>query len=464
MTTADGVRQFPPEFLWGVATSAAQIEGGVDRDGRGPSIWDEFARVPGRIRGGSDPSVAADHRHRMQADVELIASLGLGAYRFSVAWPRVQATGRGPAGAGLDFYRDLVDALLAHGIEPVVTLYHWDLPQALEDRGGWPVRDTAERFGDYAGLVGAALGDRVRRWSTINEPWCAAMLGYCAGVHAPGRTEPGAAVAAAHHLLLAHGLAVDALRAVVRPDAEIAITLNPYPVRAVGHREEDHDAARRVDGVANRLWYDAVLEGRYPDDVLDDFAAVSDLAHVHDGDLAQIARPVDAVGINYYRRHHVRHRPGASALGAAAQWPGSPDVELVTPEGSHTDGGWAIEPDGLREVLERVATDHGPVPLYVHESGCAFHDEPGPDGAVADQRRIAYLDAHLRAAHDALAAGVDLRGFFVWSLLDNFEWAEGYGHRFGIVDVRFETGARRPKASAHWYEQVVAKGVLPAPS
>jgi beta-glucosidase len=464
VTTADGARRFPPGFLWGVATSAAQIEGGVDQDGRGPSIWDEFARQPGRIRGGAKPRVAADHRHRMPADVELIASLGIRAYRFSVSWPRVQPDGSGPAGPGLDFYRDLVDALLAHDIEPVVTLYHWDLPQSLEEAGGWPARDTAGRFGEYAGMVGAALGDRVGRWTTINEPWCSAMLGYGAGVHAPGRTEPGAAVAAAHHLLLGHGLAVDALRAVVRPDAEVAISLNPYPVRVVGDREEDHDAARRVDGVANRLWYDAVLHGRYPEDVLEDFAPVSDLAHIQDGDLAQIARPVDAVGINYYRRHHVRHRPGASLSGASAQWPGSPDVELVTPEGAHTDGGWAIEPDGLREVLEQFVADHGPVPLYVHESGCAFDDEPGPDGAVADQRRIEYLAAHLRAAHDALAAGVDLEGFFVWSLLDNFEWAEGYAHRFGIVDVRFETGERTPKASAFWYEQVVAEGVLPAPS
>ncbi len=457
------VQRLAPGFAWGVATSAAQIEGGVDLDGKGRSIWDTFCRQPGRTRDGADLDVAADHRRRMQEDVELVASLGIGAYRFSVAWPRVQPSGRGPVSqSGLDFYRELVDALLAHDVEPVVTLYHWDLPQALEDLGGWPMRDTATRFADYAGVVGAALGDRVRHWSTINEPWCASMLGYAAGVHAPGRTEPAAAVAAAHHLLLAHGMAVDALRGAVRPDAELAITLNPYPVRVVGERPEDHDAARRVDGVANRLWYDAVLQGRYPEDVLEDFAAITDLSHIHDGDLTQIARPVDALGVNYYRRYHVRHRTGASGEGPSAVWPGSPDVDLVSPEGPTTDGGWAIEPDGLGEALTRVGEDYGAVPLYVHESGCAFEDQPDPRGELRDERRIAYLGAHLRAAQDAVAAGVDLRGFFVWSLLDNFEWAEGYTHRFGIVHVDFDTGVRTPKASAHWYGAIAAAGAVPA--
>jgi beta-glucosidase len=439
------VRRFPPGFLWGVATSAFQIEGGVDLDDRVPSIWDTFCAEPGRVRNGDDGRVAADHRHRMAEDVALLADLGVGAYRFSVAWPRT----------GLDFYQALVDALLEAGVEPVVTLYHWDLPQAVEDAGGWPVRDTAYRFADQAAKVGAALGDRVRRWTTICEPWCVSMLGYCSGLHAPGRREPGAAVAAAHHLLLGHGLAVDALRATVQADAEVAITLNPYPVVAVGHRDEDVDAARRVDGVANRIWYDAVMRGRYPDDVLADFAAVSDLAHIRDGDLAVIARPIDAIGVNYYRRHHVRYAPGASAH---STWPGSPDVEVVDPGVATTASGWAIEPAGLVETLVRLSTEYEPPPIYVHENGAAFDDDP----AGQDADRVAFLHDHIAAAHDALAAGVDLRGFFVWSLLDNFEWAEGYSKRFGIVRVDFDTQRRTPKASAHWYSNVARRGEIEA--
>jgi beta-glucosidase len=456
---------FPGSFVWGVATSAYQIEGGVDLDGRGESIWDRFCMLPGRVHGGDDGRVAADHRHRFLDDVALLRDLGVDAYRFSVAWPRVQPAGHGTVSeSGLDFYRALVDALLDAGVEPVVTLYHWDLPQALEDAGGWTARDTAARFAEYAHFVGDALGDRVTRWTTINEPWCASMLGYAGGVHAPGRVDAGAAVAAAHHLLLAHGLAVDALRAVLPAGAEVAITLNPYPVVAMTDRSEDADAARRVDGVANRLWYDAVLRGCYPDDVLDDFRSVSDLAFVRDGDLAQIARPIDALGLNYYRRYHVRYRAGASSGPPSSQWPGSPDVELVTPSGPVTASGWAIEPEGLRDALVRLRDDyepHGLPPLYVHEGGAAFDDERGPDGVVDDRDRIDYLDAHLRAAHDALRDGVDLRGFFVWSLLDNFEWAEGYAHRFGIVHVDFTTLERTPKASARWYGEVTRTDTLP---
>jgi beta-glucosidase len=446
---------FPTGFLWGAGTSAFQIEGGADLDGRGPSIWDTFCATPGRVRGGHDARHAADHRRRMRDDVALMADLGLPAYRFSVAWPRVQPLGHGPISqAGLDFYRELVEHLLAAGIEPVLTLYHWDLPQPLEDAGGWPARDTAARFADYAHVVGEALGGLVRRWGTINEPWCSAMLGYAAGVHAPGRVEPGAAVAAAHHLLLGHGLAVDALRASARSDAEIAVTLNPYPVVVAGSTDADRDAGRRVDGVANRLWYDALLRGRYPDDVLADFEAVSDLSHIQAGDASQIARPIDALGINYYRRHHVRAVAGASA-GLGGQWPGSPDVELVAPAAPVTDGGWAIEPDGLTEALVELTAEHTPPPLYVHEAGAAFDDAPGPGGDVDDTRRIAWLEAHIAAAGAAITAGVDLRGFFVWSLLDNFEWAEGYAHRFGLVHVDFGTQARTPKRSARWFTEVI---------
>jgi beta-glucosidase len=453
------VSTFPEDFLWGVATSAYQIEGGVDLDGRGPSIWDTFCARPGNVRGGDDGRIAADHRRRMPEDVALLADLGVGAYRFSVAWPRVQPTGRGEVSAsGLDFYRALVDALLAAGIEPVITLYHWDLPQPLEDSGGWPVRDTALRFGDYASIVGGALGDRVRRWSTVNEPWCASMLGYASGVHAPGRRDAGAAVAAAHHLLLGHGLAVAALRGTVRSDAEIAITVNPHPVVADGDDERDLDAARRVDGVANRLWYDPVLRGRYPDDVFADFGAVSDLAHIHDGDLDLIGVPIDAIGVNYYRRLHVRFGEGASAAPPWSTWPGSPDIELVDPGGPKTAMGWAIEPDGLVETLVRLSEDYAPPPIYVHENGAAFEDVARGNGVVDDEDRIAYLRTHVGAARKALDAGVDLRGYFVWSLIDNFEWAEGFARRFGLVRVDYDTQRRTPKASAHWFAELVANG------
>jgi len=452
---------FPPGFLWGVATSAYQIEGGVDLDGRGPSIWDTFCAEPGRVRGGDDGRVAADHRRRMAEDVALLGELGVGAYRFSIAWPRVQPDGRGPIrDSGLDFYRSLVDRLLAAGVEPVITLYHWDLPQALEDAGGWPARDTAYRFEEYAAAMGAALGDRVRRWSTICEPWCVSMLGYASGVHAPGRSDAGAAVAAAHHLLLAHGLAVDALRATVANDPEIAITLNPYPVVVAGDDSADADAARRVDGVANRLWYDTVLLGRYPEDVLADFSNVSDLDHIVDGDLAVISRPIDAIGVNYYRRHHVRFGAGASAGPPTSTWPGSPDVEVVDPGVARTASGWAIEPRGLLETLLRLTRDYDPPPIYIHESGAAFDDQPDAAGDVDDQDRLEYLQAQVLVAREALAAGVDLRGFFVWSFLDNFEWAEGYARRFGIVRVDFATQRRTPKASARWYSHVARTGEI----
>ncbi len=446
----------PHRFLWGVTTSAYQVEGGVDLDGRGPSIWDTFCAEPGRVHGGDSGRVAADHRRRWQRDVALMAELHVGAYRFSVAWPRVQPDGAGPFSvAGLGFYDRLVDDLLRHGIEPVVTLYHWDLPQALEDAGGWPARETAYRFAAYAERVGARLGDRVWHWSTVNEPWCVAMLGYAAGVHAPGRVDPAAAVRAAHHLLLGHGLAVDALRATARPDAEVAITLNPYPVAPAGDSDADADAVRRVDGVANRLWYEPVLLGRYPQDVLDDVAAVTDLAHIRDGDLRVIARPIDAVGVNYYRRYHVRHRAGASSEPPWNTWPGSPDVELVRPDAPVTANGWAVEPDGLAEVLLDVGRRFRPLPLYVHENGAAYDDEVVGDGTVDDRDRIAFLAAHVRVLQDARAAGADVRGYFVWTLLDNFEWAEGYRYRFGLVRVD-ESLARHPKASAHWFTQLVA--------
>jgi len=448
----------PPDFVWGVSTSAYQIEGRVDLDGGGRSIWDTFAATPGRVRGGVGGEVAADHRRRMVDDVALIASLGVDAYRFSISWPRVQPGGEGPANQrGLDFYDRLVDELLRRGIDPVVTLYHWDLPQELEDRGGWPARETALRFADYAALVADRLGDRVVRWSTVNEPWCSAILGYSAGVHAPGLRDPSAAVAAAHHLLLAHGLGVAALRD-AGVTGGVGLTLNPYPVVAAGDRPEDHDAARRVDGIANRLWWDPVFRGTYPDDVRADLAPLGFDDHVGDTDMAVISQPVDALGLNYYRRHHVRHEAGASAENG--MWPGSPDVLSVEPPGEHTALGWAVEPDGLTEVLHQAATVAGPVGLFVDENGAAFQDpDRAPvDGVVDDPARVRFLRDHVAATALARTEGVEVRGYFVWSLMDNFEWAEGYESRFGIVHVDFETQQRTLKSSAEWYRELLAGG------
>jgi beta-glucosidase len=453
---------FPVDFRWGAATAAYQIEGAATEDGRTRSIWDTFSHTPGRVRGADTGDVACDHYHRYREDVAAMARLGLGAYRFSVSWPRVQPGGRGPANqAGLDFYRRLVDELLAHDIEPWLTLYHWDLPQELEDAGGWPVRDTAARFADYASLVSAALGDRVRHWMTLNEPWCSAFLGYGSGEHAPGRRDPVAAVEAAHHLLLGHGLAVRAIRA-QRPDSRVGIALNLYAVSPATGRRADLDAARRVDGLANRLFLDPVLRRRYPSDVVADLSAVSDLRHVRPGDLDTAGAPLDFLGINYYSRYVVAAdgAPGAGHHGSAGTWPGNGHVRFASRGFPVTAMGWEIDPDGLYEVLRTVCDRYPALPLYITENGAAFDDRPGPDGTVDDPGRVSYLDAHLRACHRAIAAGVPLQGYFAWSLLDNFEWSWGYGKRFGMMYVDYRTQRRTPKASAAWYAEAIRRGGL----
>ena len=446
-----GELRFPDGFLWGAATAAYQIEGAARDDGRGPSIWDTFARTPGRVRLGHTGDVACDHYHRVGADVRLMASLGLAAYRFSVAWPRIQPDGAGPVNPrGLDFYDRLVDTLLAHGITPFATLYHWDLPQALEDHGGWPVRDTAARFADYASAVHARLGDRVATWTTLNEPWCTAFLGYASGVHAPGRAEPGAAFAAAHHLLLAHGLGAAALRAAGA--RSVALTVNLAPV--VGSDR----AAGVVDGLLNRLFLDPALRGEYPVDVVDHARRYADWTFVRDGDLALIHQPIDLLGINYYNPCFVAARPGEPANPA---YPGSEGIAFLPAVGPTTAMGWPIEPAGLTDLLVRVAHDYPGVPLLVTENGAAFDDEL-VGASVHDTARRDYLDGHLRAAHAAIEAGVDLRGYLVWSLLDNFEWSEGYGKRFGIVYVDYATQRRVPKDSAYWYREVIRRNGLSA--
>jgi len=432
--------RFDPGFVWGVATSAYQIEGATTEDGRGPSIWDTFAARPGHTYLGHTGDVAVDHYHRWADDVALVRDLGLGAYRFSIAWPRIQPEGKGPVEPrGLAFYDRLVDGLLESGIEPWPTLFHWDLPQALEDAGGWPERETAERFADYAEIVADALGDRIRHWTTLNEPWCAAFLGYGAGIHAPGRTEPAAALAASHHLHLAHGLAVPRIRE-GRPDAQVGVTLNLYAVSPADDTGRHDDAARRIDGLMNRWFLDPVLLGRYPEDVLRDVAHELPADLVHDGDLATINAPIDFLGINYYSRHVV----------AAGAWPGAAEVEFVERDWPKTASGWDIDAPGLGEVLAQVHRDYPPVPIHITENGAAF-DDALEHGEVRDEDRIDFLESHLSVLADAIDAGVDVRGYFAWSLLDNFEWAEGYEKRFGLVHVDFDTLERTPKASARWY-------------
>jgi beta-glucosidase len=453
------VTDFPPGFLWGAATAAYQVEGGATEGGRGRSIWDTYSHTPGRVVGGDTGDVAADHFHRWREDVAMMADLGLQSYRFSVAWPRIQPDGSGPANeAGLDFYRQLVDELRSYDIEPWVTLYHWDLPQALQDAGGWPARDTAARFADYAELVHRALGDRVSYWTTLNEPWCSAFLGYASGTHAPGTTDPRAAVRASHHLLLGHGLASQAIRSAA-PAAQLGITLNLYAVTPAGDSVADQDAARRIDGLQNRWFLDPVLAGRYPPDVLEDLGPLVDDDLVRAGDLATIAAPLDLLGINYYTRHTVRAGDGPAAQ---SPFPGSESVQMVANGGPVTEMGWEVDPGGLIEVLERVHRQAGPLPLYVTENGAAFPDEVTADGAVHDVERTAYLRSHLLACRSAVAAGVPLRGYFVWSLMDNFEWSHGYTKRFGIVHVDYPTQHRTPKDSALFYATVLREGRLPS--
>jgi beta-glucosidase len=444
--------KFPEGFVWGAATAAYQIEGSAYADGRGPSIWDTFAHTPGKVANGDSGDVAADHYRRFREDVALMAELGLPAYRFSVSWPRIQPGGKGPANqVGLDHYERLVDELIGQGIKPVLTLYHWDLPQELEDSGGWGARDTAARFAEYAELVAARLGDRVGLWTTLNEPWCSAFLGYASGEHAPGLTDPALSLRAAHHLLLAHGLGTQAMRAVLPSTAQVSITLNLAAVLPAATSPAATNAVRRIDGIANRLFLDPLFVGHYPVDVQQDTARLTDWSFVLPDDLAVIAAPIDLLGINYYSPTLV---DVGEAVDRPTPWPACENVRFVQPPGPATAMGWAIDAQGLRNVVHRVHDQYRPIPLMITENGAAFDDELGADG-VHDDDRIRYLRDHLEVVHQAINAGVDLRGYFVWSLLDNFEWAFGYGKRFGIVHVDYETQVRVWKDSAHWYRKVI---------
>lgn len=438
-------RGFPDDFLWGCATSSYQIEGGANDDGRGQSIWDAFCREPGRVALGQSGEVACDSYRRWPEDVRLLSGLGVGAYRFSVAWPRVQPDGSGPAnGAGLDYYSALVDALLGEGIEPWVTLYHWDLPLALGERGGWTDRDTAYRFADYAGLMYERLGDRVRHWTTLNEPWCSAFLGYEHGEHAPGLRDRGAALAATHHLLLAHGLAVGAYRG-SGLKGEIGLVINPATPRPATRREADVLAADRASVERTGLWLDPVFGRGYPEAYL---AARGAAMPARPGDLELIAAHIDFVGVNYYNEDAVVAAPPSAER---------PDGYEPAPTArERTEMGWDVAPQGLRRVLRFIAERWPVHALYVTENGAAYADGSVRDGRVADADRIAYYRGHIAACSDAIADGVPLKGYFAWSLLDNFEWAHGYGKRFGIVAVDPKTMERRPKDSYYFYRDVIA--------
>jgi beta-glucosidase len=436
---------FPPDFAWGVATSSYQIEGAVAEGGRGESVWDVFCRKPGAIRDGDTGDVAADHYHRWATDIEMMAELGLTAYRFSIAWPRVQPDGKGPANqAGLDFYDQLTDALLSRGITPVPTLFHWDLPQPLEDEeGGWLARDTAHRFAEYAGLAAERLADRIPLWITLNEPFVVMAFGYALGIHAPGQALMLGALPAAHHQLLGHGLAASALRAAGA--RQVAITNNHSPAWPATDDPADVAAARAYDTMHNRLFADPLLLGRYPD--LSAFG-IDSLDCVLDGDLAVISAPLDALGVNYYNPTRLSALPESELPFRMEPIPGYPVTAF----------GWPVIPAGLTEVLTMFAERYGDrlPPVYITENGCSVHDEVADDGTVDDQPRIGYLDGHIRAVHDAMTAGVDVRGYFCWSLMDNFEWTEGYQQRFGLVHVDFENQRRTPKASYGWYRDLIA--------
>ena len=444
---------FPEGFIWGTATSAQQIEGARRADGRGDSIWDRFADTPDKIEDDSCADTACDHYRLWADDLDLMRWLGIGAYRFSTSWSRVMPDGRRANAAGLDFYDKLVDGLLAAGIVPFLTLNHWDLPVALQQDGGWVARDTAKAFVDYTAAVAARLGDRVRFWCTHNEPWCIATLGYEEGHHAPGHTRPADALRVAHHLLLSHGWAVGVLRQ-ARSDAQVGLVHNYTPAWPATGSEADRDAARWFDGFFNRWFLDPLFRGAYPTDAVTDRVARGhlpddEMPFVESGDLAAISAPLDYLGVNYYSRAILKAGPDGRPVAV----PGAPEEEL-------TEMGWEVFPQGLTDALVRLHRDYAPPALYITENGAAFVDPPAVDGHIADERRQRYLQDHLAAAAAAIDAGVPLRGYFAWSLLDNWEWGHGYTKRFGLYRVDFDTLERTAKDSAYLYRDIVARNAV----
>jgi beta-glucosidase len=438
---------FPDSFIWGVATASYQIEGAVDEDGRGPSIWDTFSHTPGKVRDGDTGDVACDHYHRWQSDIGLMKDMGVSAYRFSIAWPRVLPDGGGPVNQdGLDFYDRLVDGLLEAGITPYPTLYHWDLPQVLDDEGGWLVRGTPEAFAAYTEAVVDCLGDRVKNWATINEPWVVSHQGYGTGEHAPGHTDWSEVWPVTHHLLLAHGLAVERIRGLV-PDARVGIVLNLEPQYPASTHPADIDATRLADDYWNRWFLDPLAGRGYPDDAVADSGW--DQREIQAGDLEVIATPLDLLGVNFYSRKII-----ANPDLPAAERPGTP------PEPTEfTEMGWEVYPEGLYDILMKVKTDYDFPPIYITESGVACADVL-VDGAVDDDDRIFYFHRHFAQLHRAIEAGVDVRGYFAWSLMDNFEWAHGYSKRFGLAYVDYDTQDRTLKKSGTWYSRVIAANAI----
>jgi beta-glucosidase len=445
---------FPSGFVWGVATSAYQIEGAWDEDGRGPSVWDDFVRRPYRVIDGSSGDTACDHYHRMPEDVGLMQSLGIGAYRFSVAWPRVVPSGRGAVNpAGLDFYDRLVDRLVAAGIRPCATLNHWDLPSALEETGGWANRATVEAYVEYAGVVFDRLGDRVDTWITHNEPWCQAFLGHATGQHAPGRCDMSAAYQVAHHLLVSHGQAVQVFRASGAP-GRIGIALNPQRYIAASDDPADLAARERIWANAVDLFLGPIARGEYPEGLVDWIGPHR--PEIHEGDMETIHQPIDFLGVNYYNAERISYDVDGSLLKARSE----PHSE---PGWGRTMMGWGIAPTGLTAVLVELDERYPGLTMMITENGCAADDQPDASGAIQDRDRIAYLREHLHAILVAIERGVDVRGYFVWSLLDNFEWSYGYTRRFGLYAVEATTGRRLPKASAPWYSAVARSNELPLP-
>jgi len=447
---------FPKDFIWGAATSSYQVEGAWNEDGKGESIWDRYSHTPGNVIGNETGDNACDHYHLWREDIQLMKDLGLPAYRFSTAWARIYPAGRGEFNQpGVDFYSRLVDGLLEAGIEPIVCLYHWDLPQALQDQGGWPARETALAYGNYADTVTRALGDCVRRWITHNEPTCAGLLGYQSGMHAPGIKDWKQALPAVHHLLLSHGLGVQAVRANV-PAGQVGMVIDPLPSEPASDSPADYAATRWVDGTHNR-WYLDPLYGRgYPAEILAEHIRLgnlpeSGLDYVRDGDYELIASPTDFLGLNYYRRGVVRAGETDNV--------GNP-VATPNPDDLHTEMGWEIYPWGLFNLIMLMHLTYRPKALYVTENGASYSDAPGADGRVHDERRIKYLRTHIAAVQQAIQAGAPVKGYFAWSLMDNFEWSMGYAQRFGMVYVDFKTQKRTPKDSALWYRQVIQNNAL----
>ncbi|CAN5155860.1 GH1 family beta-glucosidase [soil metagenome] len=442
--SVESVGTFPRDFRWGLATAAYQIEGAAFEGGRGPSIWDTFSHTPGLSHHGDTCDIACDHYHRWESDLDLLKSLAVTDYRLSVSWSRLQPSGRGDLNpAAVAFYREVLVGLAARGIRPLVTLYHWDLPQPLEDEGGWPARETAYRFAEFAAKVVEALGDLATDWVTLNEPWCSSFLGYGRGAHAPGRQDYRAAIHAAHHLNLAHGLAVAGIRA-AQPGASVGITNIVTDIVAASEAPDDTAAAVRLDASSNRVFLDPVYLGEYSAAVWDTLGESGLTDVVQDGDLAIIAAPTDFAGVNHYQRVIASH-DDSQPFG----------VLEVPAEPATTSFGWSVIPASLTAVLTRVSREFTDLPIYVTENGASYDDYVDPNGDVVDTERVDYLRGYLGAAADAIEAGVDLRGYYAWSFLDNFEWAEGYSKRFGLVWVDYRTQERIPKLSAHWYRRLI---------